>query len=84
MLASDVRLPSAYPGRGRRRFLSNPCTVAVHSAVKYCEGLIFLLCRDYDSPYESYWLAMLSYMSEYLEDTELLDQINLQEDYRKF
>lgn len=84
MIASDDRLPSASPGRGRGRFLSCPCTVKIHSAVRYCEALILLLCRDYDSSYETYWLAILSYMLEYVDGTDILDENKLQEGYRKF
>lgn len=39
------------------------------SAVKYSEAVKLLLCCDYDSPYTRYWLAMLSYTLEYVEDT---------------
>ncbi|KAF9249977.1 hypothetical protein DTO027I6_9111 [Penicillium roqueforti] len=84
MIASDDRLLSASLGRGRGRFLSCPCTVKIPSAVKYCEALILLLCRDYDSSYETYWLAILSYILEYVNGTDILDENKLQEGYRKF
>ncbi|CAG8380372.1 hypothetical protein CBS147333_9308 [Penicillium roqueforti] len=84
MIASDDRLPSASLGRGRGRFSSHPCTVKLPCAVRYCEALILLLCRDYDSSYETYWLAILSYMLEYVDGTDILDENKLQEGYRKF
>jgi hypothetical protein len=84
MIASDDRLPSASPGRGRGRFPSLPCDVKIPCAVRFCEALILSLCRDYDSAYETYWLAMLSYMLEYVDGTDILDENKLQEGYRKF
>ncbi|KAL2698263.1 hypothetical protein AAEP93_010973 [Penicillium crustosum] len=84
MLASDDRLPSASLGRGRGRFLSHPCAVKIPCAMSYCEALILLLCRDRDSICESYWLAILSYMLEYVDGTDILDENKLQEGYRKF
>ena len=84
MLASDDRLQSASLGRGRGRFLSHPCAVKIPCAVSYCEALILLLCCDSDSVCESYWLAILSYMLEYVDSTDILDENKLQEGYRKF
>ncbi|CAG8146602.1 unnamed protein product [Penicillium salamii] len=84
MIASDGRLPSAFPGRGQGRFSSLPCDVIIPCAVRFCEALILLLCRDYRSTYEIYWLAMLTYMLEYVDDTDILDESKLQEGYRKF
>lgn len=84
MLASDDRLPSASLGRGRGRFLSHPCAVKIPCAMSYCEALILLLCRDRDSICESYWLAILSYMLEYVDGTDILYENKLQEGYRKF
>ncbi|KAF4767564.1 hypothetical protein N7455_011273 [Penicillium solitum] len=84
MLASDDRLPSASLGRGRGRFLSHPCAVKIPCAVSYCEALILLLYRGRDSVCESYWLAILSYMLEYVDGTDILGENKLQEGYRKF
>ncbi|KAJ5964922.1 uncharacterized protein N7479_004798 [Penicillium vulpinum] len=84
MIASDNRLPSASLGRGRGRFLSYPCAVKIPCAVRYCEALILLLCRDYDSTYETYWLAILTYIMEYVDGTDIFDESELQEGYRKF
>lgn len=84
MIASDDRLPSASPGRGRGRFSSLSCDVKILCAVRYCEALILSLCRDYDSAYETYWLTMLSYMLKYVDSTDILDENKLQEGHRKF
>lgn len=84
MLASDDRLPSASLGRGQGGFLSHPCAVKIPCAVRYCEALILLLCRDWDSVCESYWLAILTYMLEYVDGTNILDENQLQEGYRRF
>ncbi|CAG8403571.1 unnamed protein product [Penicillium salamii] len=84
MIASDVRFPSTALGRGRGRFLSHYCTVKVPSAVRYCEAVILLLCRDYDTSYETYWLAILSYILDYVDGTDIFDENKLQEGYRRF
>lgn len=83
IMASDSRLPSASPGRGSGRF-SYPCAVKIPCAVKYCEALILLLCRDSGSCYETYWLAILSYILDYVDDTDIFDENNLQGEYRTF
>ncbi|KAI5301691.1 hypothetical protein KEM56_001457 [Ascosphaera pollenicola] len=84
MSASDDRLPPATLGRGQGRFTSLPCDVKIPSAVKYCEALILLLGRDRNSAYETFWLAMLTYILEYVDGTEIFDENKLQEDCRKF
>ncbi|CAG8883773.1 unnamed protein product [Penicillium salamii] len=76
--------PVGFPRRGQGRFSSLPCDVIIPCAVRFCEALILLLCRDYRSTYEIYWLAMLTYMLEYVDDTDILDESKLQEGYRKF
>lgn len=43
-----------------------------------------LLCRDYNSTREDYWLSMLSYMLEYVDDSDILSENMLQGRYRKF
>ncbi|KAJ5121092.1 uncharacterized protein N7515_009053 [Penicillium bovifimosum] len=83
ILASDTRLPSATPGHGRGRF-SHPCTVKIPSAEKYCGAVILLLCRDYDSSYATYWMAILCYLLEYVDGTDIFDESRLQEGCRKF
>lgn len=84
MLACDRRLPRPVPGRGRGRFSSALDAVWIPSAVRYCEALIILLCRDYGSAYEDYWVVLLTYMLEFVDGTELLDEDRLGEEYRSF
>ncbi|KAB8255420.1 hypothetical protein BDV32DRAFT_112527 [Aspergillus pseudonomiae] len=84
MAASDIRLPTAILGRGRGRF--SPCHsfVRIPSAPRYCEALILLLCRDYDTAYETYWMAILTYMLEFVDGVDLLNEDGLGEAYRRF
>lgn len=82
--ASDFRLPSAVPGRGRGRFSQELSFVRIPGAAAFCEALILLLCRDYDTVYETYWLAFLTYILEYVDGTDIFDGKNLGEEYRKF
>lgn len=82
--ASDCRLPSAIPGRGRGRFSEELSFVSIPSAAAFCEALILLLCRDYDTAYETYWLAILTYILEYVDETDIFDGKDLEEEYRKF
>ena len=37
-----------------------------------------------DTAYETYWMAILSYMLEFVDGTDLLDETMLQERYRRF
>ncbi|KAJ5120632.1 uncharacterized protein N7515_010020 [Penicillium bovifimosum] len=82
--ASDCRLPSAVPGRGRGRFSEELSFVSIPSAAAFCEALILLLCRDYDTVYETYWLAILTYILEYVDETDIFDGKDLGEEYMKF
>jgi hypothetical protein len=85
MLASYDRPPSASLGRGRGRLLSHPCAVKIPCAVSYCEALIpRLFSHDRDSVCETFLLAILSYMLEYVDGTDVLDENKQQEGYRKF
>lgn len=53
MFASDARLPPSSLGRGRGRF-PHLSSVRIPSALRYCEALILLLCRDYGTTCETY------------------------------
>lgn len=46
--------------------------------------MILLLCRDYDTTHETYWLAILTYVLEYMDETDLFNGKYLREEYRKF
>lgn len=83
MCASDARLPPATLGRGRGRF-PHFSFVRIPSASRYCEALILLLCRDYGTACETYWMAILTYMLEYVDGTDILDEENLRDGYKRF
>ncbi|KAE8389680.1 hypothetical protein BDV23DRAFT_93825 [Aspergillus alliaceus] len=83
MFASDVRLPPATLGRGRGRFLQ-PSPVRIPSALRYCEALILLLCRDLGSACETYWMAILTYMLEFVDGTVIFNEEGLREGYKQF
>lgn len=82
--ASDTRLPSAIPGRGRGRLSPEYSLVRIPSAARFCEALILLLCRDYDTTYETYWMAILTYILEYVDETEIFDGNDLADEYKEF
>ncbi|KAJ5751366.1 hypothetical protein N7533_008394 [Penicillium manginii] len=82
--ASDVRLPSAIPGRGRGRLSPEYSLVRIPSAARFCEALILLLCRDYNTIYETYWMALLTYILEYVDETDIFDVNNLADEYKEF
>ena len=84
--ASDPRLPSAVLGRGRGRFSPECDIVQVPHPVRYCEALILLLCRDHCSRSANYWMAMLSYILEYVDvdETDVFDENSLGEEYQPF
>lgn len=82
--ASDFRLPSAIPGRGQGRLSPEYSLVRIPSAARFCEALILLLCRDYNTVYETYWMALLTYILEYLDDTEIFDGNDLADEYKEF
>ncbi|CAG8248441.1 unnamed protein product [Penicillium salamii] len=84
--ASDPRLPSAVIGRGRGRFAPECDSVQVPHPVRYCETLILLLCRDHCTKPANYWMAMLSYVLEYVDvdETDIFDENSLGEEYQPF
>ncbi|PYI06178.1 hypothetical protein BO78DRAFT_461352 [Aspergillus sclerotiicarbonarius CBS 121057] len=84
MFASDARLPLATLGRGRGRFFPHLSSVRIPSPSKYCEAVILLLCRDYGTARESYWLAILTYVVEFVDGTDIFDEGGLREGYRRF
>ncbi|KAL4761036.1 uncharacterized protein BDW70DRAFT_168346 [Aspergillus foveolatus] len=83
MCASDARLPPATLGRGRGRF-PHFISVRIPSASRNCEALILLLCRNYGTACEAYWMAILTYMLEYVDGTDILDKENLRDRYKQF
>ncbi|KAL4744791.1 hypothetical protein BDW72DRAFT_208732 [Aspergillus terricola var. indicus] len=83
MRASGAKLPPATLGRGQGRF-PHFNFVQIPSAPRYCEALILLLCRDYGTACETYWMAILTYMLEYVDGTDILDEENLRDGYKQF
>ncbi|KAJ5742469.1 uncharacterized protein N7511_011488 [Penicillium nucicola] len=82
--ASDERLPSAVPGRGRGRFPPEFGSVQIPHPVRYCEAVIMLLCRDNGTRSANYWMAILTYILEYVDETVLFDENSLGEAYKSF
>ncbi|KAL4928983.1 uncharacterized protein BDV17DRAFT_81009 [Aspergillus undulatus] len=83
MYASDPRLPSYVIGRGEGRW-DIPTSVRIPSVLRYCETLIYMNCRDYNTDLDSYWGAMLTYMMEFVDGTEIFDGADLRDGYREF
>ncbi|KAL5041834.1 hypothetical protein BDW71DRAFT_201043 [Aspergillus fruticulosus] len=84
MSAADTRLPPAILGRGQGRFPPYLSGVRIPSAVRYCEAIILLLCRDHGSPREPYWMAILTYLLEYVDETDIFQENWVGEGYRQF
>ncbi|OAA39419.1 hypothetical protein NOR_06257 [Metarhizium rileyi] len=82
--ASDPSLPPAAPGRGQGRLPSEYSAVRVPAVAKYCESLLLLMCRDYNTTYETYWMALLTYIIEYVDETDYFSANDLSYEFRKF
>ncbi|KZZ99233.1 thioredoxin reductase [Beauveria brongniartii RCEF 3172] len=82
--ASDPSLPSAAPGRGQGRLSSEYSAVRVPAVAKFCESLLLLMCRDYNTTYETYWMALLTYIIEYVDETDSFSAKDLGYEFRKF
>lgn len=83
--AAAPTLPPAVPGRGRGRLAPECSIVKIPSAARFCEVLILLHCRDYQtSIYRNYWMAHLSYMFEYVAETDALNGEDLREGFKEF
>ncbi|KAH2905095.1 hypothetical protein KXV75_008698 [Aspergillus fumigatus] len=84
MSAADTRLPRERLGRGQGRFPPSLSGVRIPSTVRYCEAMIRLLCLDSESPREPYWMAILTYLLEYVDETDIFQKKWLREGYRQF
>lgn len=84
MSAADTRLPPERLGRGQGRFPPSLSGVRIPSTVRYCEAMISLLCLDSESPREPYWMAILTYLLEYVDETDIFQKNWLREGYRQF
>lgn len=43
-----------------------------------------LLCRNHDTRSASYWMAILTYILEYVDETDLFDENRMHGTYRPF
>lgn len=84
MLASDSRLPSARLGHGQGRFSPTLYPVRIPTAIRYCESIILLLCRDRGSNYEMYWIAIMTYLLEFVDGTDIFDEKGIGQCYKHF
>lgn len=82
--ASDKRFPPAVPGRGQGRFPPEFDFVRILHPLRYCEVIIRLLCRDYDTRSATYWMAVLTYILEYVDETDIFNENSLEEAFRPF
>ncbi|PYI31704.1 hypothetical protein BP00DRAFT_343229 [Aspergillus indologenus CBS 114.80] len=82
--ASDGHLPLASLARGQGRFPAYLSAVRIPTAIRYCEAVINLLCRDHKAPREPYWLAIVTYILEYVDGTEAFHEECLKDGYRQF
>lgn len=82
--ASDKRLPSAVPGQGWGHFLPEFSFVQIPHLVQYCEAVIRLLCQDYGTRSGNYWMAILTYITDYMDETDIFNEQSLGEEYRLF
>ena len=65
------------------RFKSQVCAIRIPNAARYCEALIFLLCRDYKLPRKSHWLSHLSYFPDYVDGSDIFREGDLRDAYRQ-
>lgn len=83
--ASSPSLPLAAPGRGQGRLPSEYSAVRVPAVAKFCESLLLLMCRDYGTTYyESYWMVLLTYIIEYVDETDFFSVNDLEFEFRQF
>lgn len=84
ILASDPCLPPQRPGRGHGAFRPTTLPVYSPSAHRLLEAYIRLLARAQGSMYGSFWLAMITYICEYVDGDGLLDEARLPVPYGTF
>ncbi|KAL4795146.1 hypothetical protein BDV19DRAFT_389547 [Aspergillus venezuelensis] len=82
MYASDPRLPEYFVGRGGGRFLK-PTSLRVPTALRYCESILWLFCRDYGTELHSYWSVIITYITEFVEEAGIFDKRDLGEGYKE-
>jgi hypothetical protein len=84
ILASDSSLPSWKPGRGRGAFAASSFPVVIPSAHCLTEAFVRKALADRSNPYMIYWMAMLTYIMEYVDRDGLLNDALLEPCCRTF
>ncbi|RDW81519.1 uncharacterized protein DSM5745_05076 [Aspergillus mulundensis] len=84
MHASDERLPSYTIGRGQGR-LRFKSSIRIPTTMMYTEAIITLICRDWHTRRQGYWVAMLTYIMEYVDGTDaMFNSEDLKDGYKEF
>lgn len=84
ILASDSRLLPPRPGRGHGAFQPHCFPVCVPSAHRLLEAYTRLIARTHGRRHEYFFMSMLTYIWEYVDDDELLDWASLEKRCRVF
>ncbi|KAF4627031.1 hypothetical protein G7Y89_g11127 [Cudoniella acicularis] len=84
ILASDSQLPPPRLGRGHGKFQNSTPQVYIPSAHCLLEAYIRLLARTHGHRYEFFWMAMITYIEEYVDGDGLLDEASLEARCRAF
>lgn len=84
ILASDPRLPSKRPGRGNGAFHATTFPVYVPTAHRLLESYLRGIARGRDGQHEDFFLAMVTYIEEYVDGDGLLDKKRLEGRCREF
>jgi hypothetical protein len=77
-------LPQEEPGMGARAFPHTLHAVSIPSADCLVEAYCHLLLRDWSTRYGTFWLSMLSYIMQYVDDKGRLDLDKVESRCRKF
>jgi hypothetical protein len=84
ILASDSRLPLAHPGGSQGAFAPHLYPVRIPTAPRYTEAVIQLCVRDRSHHYHHAWIALLTYMTEYVDGSDILREDYLEPQFRRF
>jgi hypothetical protein len=84
ILASDPRPPLAQLGRGQGAFPSHLYPVRIPTAPRYTEVIIQLSVRDRSHHFHHSWMALLTYMLEYVDGSAILQEDYLESQFRPF
>lgn len=84
ILASDDSIPAARIGGGSGPFPPDLHPVRLPTRDRLVEAFILLYLRDWPTRFRGFWMAMLSYVGEYMYCTGLLDLSLLRPHHREF